>query len=278
MIAPRESPTSLEHDRFILAAGSWCAAMTGKAARRLHSERLDGGETVLRLHDCAVHADPSGALYWPDENLLVVADLHLEKGSSYAARRVFLPPYDTSATLARLGEVLDRYQPKRVVALGDSFHDKAASERLLPRDVAALAAMQRGREWVWIAGNHDPLPPWQLEGDHLHCLAVGHMCFRHHPSQSPCDGEVAGHLHPVAVVAGRGATVRRRCFVADGLRCIMPAFGAYAGGLNFLDATVMALFGAKRDAICAHVLGRDAVFTVSPRQCLPDMRTYDVWR
>ncbi len=222
---------------------------------------------IIRLHGSAFVADPSGALYWPDEHLLVVADLHLEKGSSYAKRRVFLPPYDTSATLAALGAVVARLQPKRVVTLGDSFHDGGGPGRLLPHDAQALRAMQIGRDWLWIAGNHDPAPH-ALDGDHATHLGVGHICFRHEPSVSPCDGEIAGHLHPVARVGNRSGAVRRRCFLADGLRMIMPAFGAYAGGLNVLDDAFSALFG--RGERHAHLLGRDAVYSVAHRQCLPE--------
>ena len=235
-------------------------------------------EKVLRLHGSAIVADPSGVLYWPDEHLLVVADLHLEKGSSYAARRVFLPPYDTTATLMRLAAVVARFNPRRIVALGDSFHDGGAAARLLAHDVQALRAIQVGRDWVWIAGNHDPAPPAALDGDHAAHLAIGHICFRHVPSVSPCDGEIAGHLHPIAIVGGKGRSgvVRRRCFVADGLRCIMPAFGAFAGGLNFLEDAIGGLFGHGEHH--AHVLGRDAVYTVARKQCLMEMRSYEPWQ
>ena len=237
-------------------------------------------EKVLRLHGSAFVADPAGVLYWPDEHLLVVADLHLEKGSSYAARRVFLPPYDTGATLARLAAAVGRFGPKRVVALGDSFHDGAGAARLAATDVQTLRAMQVGRDWLWLAGNHDPglsAHGERLGGDHAEHLGVGHICFRHIPSVSPCDGEIAGHLHPIALVAGHGSAVRRRCFVADGLRCIMPAFGAYAGGLNFRDPVCGGLFGGADHH--AHVLGRDAVYTVARRQCLMERTGFEVkWR
>lgn len=225
-------------------------------------------EKVLRLHDHTFLADPSGVLFWPEERLLVVADLHLEKGSAYAARRVFLPPYDTSVTLGRLAEAVTRLGPRRVVALGDSFHDGGGAARLLPHDVRALRALQTGRDWVWIAGNHDPAPPRCLDGDHASELAIGPIRFRHEPTVSPCDGEIAGHLHPVSIVGGRGGAVRRRCFLADELRCVLPAFGAYAGGLNILDSAFRRLFGAADP--WAHVLGRTAVYTVARRQCLAD--------
>lgn len=241
-----------------------------------HAARIDiSPDKVIRLHGSAFVADPSGALYWPDEHLLVVADLHLEKGSSFAQKRVFLPPYDTAATLAKLAAVVARLDPRRIVALGDSFHDGGGSERLLPHDVRALRAIQAGRDWLWIAGNHDPAPHATLEGDHATHHAVGHICFRHHPSRSPCDGEIAGHLHPVAVVGGKAGSTRRRCFVADELRCIMPAFGAYAGGLNFLGGAVRGLFSGGDHL--AHVLGRSAVYTVARKQCLPDNVTYEPW-
>lgn len=241
-----------------------------------HVGRIESGEKILRLAGRAFVADPSGALYCPQERLLVVADLHLEKGSSYAARRVFLPPYDTSATLARLAAVIGRLDPRRVVALGDSFHDGGGAGRLLAHDARALRAMQVGRDWLWIAGNHDPAPPAALDGDHAGEMRLGAVTLVHVPSAKPDDGEIAGHLHPVAIVGGAGAAVRRRCFVADATRCVMPAFGAYAGGLNVLDGAVSGLFAARE--LYAHVLGRAAVYSVAPRQCLADRTVVELWR
>ena len=234
-------------------------------------------EKMLRILGHAFLADPSGVLFWPEERLLVVADLHLEKGSAYAARRVFLPPYDTSATLARLAEAIGRLAPRRIVALGDSFHDGGGAARLLPHDRLTLRALQTGRDWLWIAGNHDPAPPAGLEGDHAGALAIGTIHFRHEPTVPPCDGEIAGHLHPSAIVGGRGGAVRRRCFLADTQRCILPAFGAYAGGLNILDAAFQKLLGGREPL--AHVLGQTAVYTVARRQCLADSRSAALaWR
>src|SRR5882762_11339543 len=109
-------------------------------------------------------ADLSGAFFWETERLLVVSDLHLEKGSSYAARGVLLPPYDTVATLSRLGMVIARYDPRSVIALGDSFHDRDAHERLSAADRGAIAALQARRDWIWISGNHDPALPSDLGG------------------------------------------------------------------------------------------------------------------
>jgi uncharacterized protein len=222
----------------------------------------------LQVAGASFVMDPSGALYWPDEDLLAVADLHFEKGSSYAARRVFLPPYDTAATLLRLLDLVSLYEPKRIVALGDSFHDASGSTRLAAQDRARIRALQAGRDWIWIAGNHDPIAPSGLEGDVVAELAIGAIRFRHEPQEDGGEGEIAGHLHPMARIGGLGGTVRRRCFVSDGARCILPAFGAYAGGLNLKDEAFGFLFG-ETDRF-AHILGRSQVYRVSHRFCLPD--------
>ena len=124
-------------------------------------------------------ADPAGVIYWPEQGLLAVADLHLEKGSSFAARGVLLPPYDTAATLARLGALIARYAPRVVVALGDSFHDGRGPARLADTDRATLRSLQRGRDWIWIAGNHDPEPAEGIGGRFLATLALGALTFRH---------------------------------------------------------------------------------------------------
>ena len=213
-------------------------------------------------------ADPAGALYWPDERLLAVADLHLEKGSAFAARGVLLPPYDTTATLARLAKLIEHYSPALVVALGDSFHDGGGPARLPEVSRAALAALQRGRDWLWLAGNHDPDPPQGVGGRVATELAIGPLTFRHEPSPHGADGEIAGHLHPSARVAQRGRGVARRCFAADAKRMVMPAFGAYAGGLNVRDRAFVALFGAL--SFTAHLLGVGRLYAIPAARCLSD--------
>src|SRR5690348_15561798 len=191
-----------------------------------------GGERKLSVCGIDFEADLSGAIYWPEERTLVVADLHLEKGSSFAARGVLLPPYDTTATLARLAKLSERYRPTLVVTLGDSFHDGGGAARMPEAARAMLKVLQRGRDWLWLAGNHDPDPPQGVGGGVASELAMGVLAFRHQPSPQRYDGEIAGHLHPMARVARRGPGIARRCFAADGKRLVMPAFGAYAGGLN----------------------------------------------
>jgi uncharacterized protein len=204
--------------------------------------------------------DAAGALYWPEMRLLVFSDLHFEKGSSYARRGAMLPPYDTEATLSRVAALIKRYAPARVIALGDSFHDEDAADRLDWSQREALVALGEAAQWIWIAGNHDPKPPAWLGGEIAEEVAIGGLLFRHEPSLSPFDGEIAGHLHPCASVTRRGRTLRRRCFVSDGARLVMPAFGAYAGGLDVRDGAVRSLFA---EAVRAYVLGARRVYAVA---------------
>src|SRR5689334_17890574 len=164
----------------------------------------------VMVADVTFVADLSGALFWREERLLVVSDLHLEKGSSFATRGVLLPPYDTVATLGRLAAVVAHYDPRTVIALGDSFHDRDAHERLSEPDREALSALQVRRDWIWIAGNHDPALPSDLGGAVAGEVAVGDIVFRHEPTG--VAGEIAGHLHPKARVSTRGRSMERRCF------------------------------------------------------------------
>jgi uncharacterized protein len=213
-------------------------------------------------------ADPAGALYWPDEGLLIVADLHLEKGSAFAKRGILLPPYDTATTLARLARLVEYYAPRILIALGDSFHDDLGPLRMSDLDRIKLKGLQRGRDWIWVAGNHDGDLPEDIGGRFADTLAFGALTFRHEPSDNPRDGEIAGHLHPVARVAQRGRAVSRRCFASDGRRVVMPAFGAYAGGLNVRDRAIFGLFGAP--GFTAHMLGAQRLYAIAAERCLPD--------
>jgi DNA ligase-associated metallophosphoesterase len=208
-------------------------------------------------------ADLSGAFFWESERLLIVSDLHLEKGSSYATRGVLLPPYDTVATLARLGAVIARHDPCCVIALGDSFHDRKAHERLAPADREAVAALQARRDWIWIAGNHDPALPRDIGGVVASEVAVGGIVFRHEPTGAA--GEIAGHLHPKARVTTRGRTLERRCFASDGVRAVMPAFGAYTGGLSIRDAAFQRIF--RTPGLMAHVLGDNRMHAIAASRC-----------
>jgi uncharacterized protein len=227
-----------------------------------------GKDHVIVVAGATLVADPGGALHWPDEGLLVVADLHLEKGSAFARRGVLLPPYDTASTLGRLARLVEHYAPRVLVALGDSFHDDHGPACMSDLDRIKLKGLQRGRDWIWVAGNHDPDLPKELGGRFADALAFGRLTFRHEPSDHAADGEIAGHLHPVARVSQRGRAVSRRCFACDGRRLVMPAFGAYAGGLNVRDQAIFGLFGAA--GFTAHMLGAQRLYAVAAERCLPD--------
>jgi len=207
--------------------------------------------------------DPAGVLFWPATRTLVVADLHLEKGSAFAARGRALPPYDTRETLDRLGLALRRYRPARLIALGDSFHDRDGANRLCVHDAQLLTRLLADLELVWVLGNHDPAPPVGLPGIATDAVAEGGLIFRHQAAPG-ATAELSGHFHPKATMPTRCGGVTRPCFVADGRRVLLPAFGAYTGGLDAGDPAVARLFprGAR-----LFLLGRDRLFSmaVGPR-------------
>lgn len=216
-----------------------------------------GGERLI--------ADCSGALYWPAERSLVVADLHFEKASFFASRGIMLPPYDTAATLAALAQVLDVYRPARVIALGDSFHDSAGGARLSRENREFLFSLQQRREWIWITGNHDPDFIDEIGGSFSDSFARRSLHFRHQPA----DGsfEIVGHFHPVARISVRGRTVRRRCFASSAQRLVLPAFGSLTGGFNIRDLAFTSLMGGD---FFAHMLGAERLHSFAAAHCLPD--------
>lgn len=220
------------------------------------------------LHVGSLEAVPhhTGALYLPSERTLLISDLHLEKASSYAGRGVFLPPYDTRATLAEAAHAVRAFQPRRIIAMGDSFHDRHGATRLEAADREALFALQAGRDWLWLTGNHDPEAAGALPGDVADEMTLRGIRLLHEPSSQ--DGpEIAGHLHPVARLRLRGKSVRRRCFIGDGARLVMPAMGALAGGLNVRNDAIGRLFARGADV---WMLGDGRVFNVSRTLLLPD--------
>lgn len=195
-----------------------------------------------------LEALPSGALYWPDANLLCVSDLHLGKSERIARRGgTMLPPYETTDTLTRLEAAIDATNPAQVVCLGDSFDDLAAGEALPERDRDWLLRLQAGRDWIWIEGNHDPAP-LDLGGQHLADLAIGPLVFRH-IAESGATGEISGHYHPKAALTLRGRHISRPCFLRSETRLILPAFGTYTGGLKCSDPALKCLMDDKSIAL-----------------------------
>src|SRR5260370_955204 len=216
---------------FLSGAKTWMAGTSPAMTENMVAAVIS--QTVLDVAGVDLVADLSGALFWEEQSLLVVSDLHLEKGSSFAARGVLLPPYDTVATLGRLAAVVARHDPRVVIALGDSFHDRDAHDRLSASDRDAIAALQAGRDWIWISGNHDPALPSDLGGVVASEVVVGPIAFRHEPTGA--SGEIAGHLHPKARVSTRGRSRARRCSSCDGQRAQTPACGPYTGGVSTRD-------------------------------------------
>jgi DNA ligase-associated metallophosphoesterase len=224
------------------------------------TELEHGGERLL--------LDPLGVAFLPGRALLVVADLHLEKGSAYARRGTLLPPYDTARTLRRLGWAVERYRPAVVVSLGDAFHDRAGAGALGPQARDELARLARGRTWLWVKGNHDPDPPVGLAGESVDRLDLGRLRLAHLP-EAEADGRVllAGHLHPKARLAQGPRKAVLPCFAGDARLLLLPAFGAYTGGLNVLDPAISGLFGG---GFVAFMLGDARVFAVGHRHLRAD--------
>ena len=214
----------------------------------------------IEVNGAELLLDPSGALYWSAERTLIFADLHFEKGSAFARTGQFLPPYDTRVTLARMESLMTKYAPTRVIALGDSFHDAGAADRLDDHERETLGRLGKRAEWIWIAGNHDPVPPRWLCGFVCEEVGLGALVFRHEPSASVAKGEIAGHLHPCKSIVRRGRSLRRPCFASDGMRLVMPAFGAYTGGLDVRDFALRMLFGT---GFIAYLLGSRRVYAVA---------------
>ena len=178
------------------------------------------------LNGTTLTALPSGALYWPAQNLLAVSDLHFGKAERIARRGgTLLPPFDTSETLSRLDADIAATNPASVICLGDSFDDLDAANALSDANHLWLAKLMAGRDWTWIMGNHDP-GPINLGGSHKAEITLGPLAFRHiaDPKQT---AEISGHFHPKARIAGQS----RACFLLDHARLIMPAYGVYTGGL-----------------------------------------------
>ena len=236
--------SSVEEDRLLMAL----------ARRHLDAMPATAEGEAPVWQGCAIHAvagrelvcDPSGIAYWPAEDAVLVADLHLEKGAAFARRGQLVPPFDTATTLRRLSQVLERWQPSRVFALGDSFHDERGAAEMPARERGELAALMSGRDWVWIAGNHDPKPPEGLGGECCDVVETAGLTLIHEPDPDGPVGEIAGHLHPKAVVVRRGRAVSRSCFAADPRRMVMPSFGAYTGGLSVFHTAFDGLFQGRR--------------------------------
>jgi DNA ligase-associated metallophosphoesterase len=231
-----------------------------RAELSVSGQARDEASAKLMINGVAAICDPCGGLYVPDHSLLVVSDLHLEKGAAFARRGQMLPPYDTIETLKILSDLIAHYQPQTIVSLGDNFHDRHGS-RFLPDDIRSmLNALIHGRQWIWINGNHDPDGTFGLDGLSADIFQMAGLTFCHEPSAQAVKGEISGHLHPCAVVRRQGHSVRSACFACDGDRLLMPAFGTMSGGLDLKHRAFNGLF--NKSQLVTYILGKDRVYPV----------------
>lgn len=217
-------------------------------------------ERVIDFAGVRVTARAAGSLWWAEHRLLCVADLHLAKSERIARRGgALLPPYETRETIRRLASEIAALDPAMILCLGDSFDDMAGAAALEPADRAELAALAHGRDWLWLAGNHDPAPHG-IAGRCLGTLRLGPLIFRHAAAPDAERGEVSGHYHPKLRLPLRGRALARPCFLWDSRRLILPAFGAYTGGLEV---------GSSPELLGLLETGARAILTGEPCVILP---------
>ncbi len=194
-------------------------------------------------------ATSEGALFWPTREVLLVADLHLEKASWFARLGQFLPPYDSHATLSALAECARRSGAKRLYCLGDSFHDRFGCDRLAGDARALLMSLTAALDWVWIVGNHDPGFADHCGGALVDALEIDGIVLRHEADRSDPRPEISGHFHPKLRLQIRGRQVSRRCFVASPSKLILPAFGSLTGGLDASHPEILRHVGGGATAL-----------------------------
>jgi len=213
----------------------------------------------INLGGLELRPDLSGALHVPELSTLIISDLHLEQGTSLARRGIRVPPFDTGITIATLETVITRFAPRRLVFLGDSFHDDDGEARVEEALMQRLQRVAESHECFWICGNHDPSPPRHLAGHAADHILLGPLTLRHEPARLRKDEfEIAGHLHPGCAITQRGRRVSGKCFIADERRLIMPAFGAYTGALSVFAPPYQRLFTPERTQ--AWLLGQTRIY------------------
>jgi DNA ligase-associated metallophosphoesterase len=205
------------------------------------------------------------ALYWPREQALLVADLHLEKASFFATTGQMLPPYDSRETLERIAAAIRQTGARRVFTLGDNFHDPSGPDRLEPHAAGMLDALTRAVDWVWIAGNHDGEDARAPGGTVLPELELSSITLRHKALPGAAGAELSGHFHPRLSVSARGRRVTRHCAVKSEQRMILPAFGALTGGMDASHEAILAALQPAREI--------DAVLAASGR-----LLRFPLWR
>ncbi len=226
----------------------------------------DTGASRILLGGKSFVADPTGALFWPAENTLIVADLQLSKCSYLQGENVVLPPYDTASAFEKLEDALDRYDPVRVIALGNSFPG-FCSDGLSNHQIDWLQDMIEGREWYWVASELSGKPE-AVGGAVVPHMMLSGIKFRAEPVRAPVANEIAGGLHPVAQVSHYGHLVRGRCFVSNGMRMILPSLGDYSAGANVLSSAFDPLLG--QGGLFVWFISQQRVTSVASPQLMED--------
>ena len=204
---------------------------------------------------CQFHAD--GGLYLPDFQSLIISDLHIGKGAAHR-RNGQIPGYDTDNTLARLDAAISHAKPKQTILLGDSFHSQEQANSLPTYHREHIAQIATQTQLIWIEGNHDPHLPHSVPGEHCSYLSLGTLLLSHQPvyqSDHPktlIAGQIVGHFHPKAKLQLSARNFSAKCFIHDASLMILPAFGAYTGGLNILHTDIQALFGSGQQSYLLH--------------------------
>jgi uncharacterized protein len=225
------------------------------ADRPLSLASLSAGKPSLKIEFAgqSLMLDHSGAAYMDAYRTLIVSDLHLEKGSGAAARGRLLPRLDSRDTLQRLRQTIDNYAPARAICLGDSFHDRGAGERMAPGDRDELVSLCASvREWVWVSGNHDPELPEFCSGKICNEIDIGGVILSHEPQANRTIPQIAGHFHPKVRVSAGGGRFSGRCFCVSAALMVMPAFGAFTGGLSCADPAIRQLHKAEPRLFLLH--------------------------
>ena len=202
---------------------------------------LFGGHELMAL--------PQGALFWPARQALLVADLHLEKGSWFARFGQMLPPYDSLATLSDLRALVAATDAREIWCLGDSFHDSRGCERLPADARTLLLELTAETSWTWITGNHDAALVDHCGGVIVAEASVDGLTLRHEADPADPEPELSGHFHPKLRLTRHGRRVSRRCFVATRTKLILPAFGALTGGLDVWHPEIVRAVGGAAEAL-----------------------------
>ena len=227
----------------------------------------EAGASRILVCGRSLVADATGSIFWPAESTLIVADLRLSNCSYLHGDDVLLPPYDTASSFEKLEESLDRYEPERVIVLGDSFAGMK-SNGLSPHQRDWLQDMIEGRRWYWVTGEEKYELPGGIGGEAVPQLTVNGIKFRADAVQAPVANEIAGGMHPVAQVSEYGHVTRGRCFVTNGQRLIMPAVGNYSAGANVLSSAFDRFLG--QGALFVWFLSQGRVYPVAPQQLIEE--------